>query len=50
MNYEVQKQIGQGGFGIVEEAIGSDGERYALKTLNLKAFSPSEASTLKKKI
>jgi eukaryotic-like serine/threonine-protein kinase len=38
MNYTLIKEIGRGGFGIVHEVVGEDGNSYARKVLNPAAF------------
>ena len=49
MNYSVKNELGRGGFGIVHRAHGDDGKDYALKKLNLAAFSPDETADLAKR-
>jgi serine/threonine protein kinase len=49
VEYKIQKQIGQGTFGIVEEATDEDGEPCAIKTLNLNAFTKEQSGDLKKR-
>lgn len=49
MNYTLQLERGRGGFGIVYEAEGEDGNIYALKTLNLATVSPNDQPTLKRR-
>lgn len=49
MKFEVKNEIGRGGFGIVERGRGDDGKDYALKTLNLAAFSADETADLTKR-
>ena len=46
MNYNIVKEIGRGGFGIVHEVAGTDGNRYALKVLNPTAFHQQDHSML----
>jgi eukaryotic-like serine/threonine-protein kinase len=46
MNYTTGREIGRGGFGIVYEAVGDDGNRYALKVLNPAAFQQQEHAML----
>lgn len=49
MEYKIKKQIGQGTFGIVEEATDENGDSCAIKTLNLGAFTKEQAGDLKKR-
>lgn len=49
MEYSIKKQIGQGTFGIVEEATDEDGNPCAIKTLNLDAFTKEQVGDLKKR-
>lgn len=46
MNYTQAKEIGRGGFGIVYECLGSDGNRYALKCLNAAVFPQQDQAML----
>jgi eukaryotic-like serine/threonine-protein kinase len=46
MNFTTVREIGRGGFGIVYEVIGDDGNRYAKKCLNLSGFPPPEHAML----
>ncbi len=46
MNYVVIRELGRGGFGIVEEVVGDDGVHYARKSLNFSMFPASERTTL----
>lgn len=46
MNYTTGNEIGRGGFGIVFEAVGDDGNRYALKFLNPAAFQQQDHAML----
>lgn len=49
MNYNLLKEIGRGGFGIVHEAVGDDGNHYALKVLNPAAFQQQDHDMLRKR-
>ena len=49
MTYHVVREIGRGGFGIVNRVRFDDGQHYALKVLNLSAFAPGDISVLKKR-
>ena len=49
MEYRIKSEIGRGGFGIVELGRADNGCDYALKKLNIEAFSPSEIPVLTKR-
>ena len=49
MKYRIKREIGRGGFGIVELGRADNGCDYALKKLNIEAFSPSEIPVLTKR-
>ena len=49
MTYETTGPLGQGGFGIVERVLGSDGQEYARKTLNTAAFPGDVLPTIRKR-
>ncbi|WGI76003.1 serine/threonine-protein kinase [Sinorhizobium meliloti] len=46
MQFATGKEIGRGGFGIVFETVGSDGNRYAIKYLNPAAFQQQDHAML----
>ena len=48
-SYRIKREIGRGGFGIVELGRADNGCDYALKKLNIEAFSPSEIPVLTKR-
>ena len=49
MEYRIKSEIGRGGFGIVELGRADNGCDYALKKLNIEAFSPNEIPVLTKR-
>ena len=49
MEYQSDRELGRGGFGILERATGSDGNTYAIKTLNVAAFAPADIPMLTKR-
>lgn len=49
MNYTVGGEIGRGGFGIVFQATGDDGQSYAVKKLNPAAFQQQDHAMLIKR-
>lgn len=49
MNFQTGKELGRGGFGIVFEALGDDGQKYALKQLNISMFAEADHSMLMKR-
>ena len=49
MEYRIKREIGRGGFGIVELGRADNGCDYALKKFNIEAFSPSEIPVLTKR-
>ena len=46
MQYTLVKEIGRGGFGIVHEVTGEDGNKYAYKILNPAAFQQQDHAML----
>jgi serine/threonine protein kinase len=46
MEYTFIKEIGRGGFGIVNEVLGSNGQKYAAKLLNPAAFQAQDHAML----
>jgi len=49
MNYTTGEEIGRGGFGIVNKAVGDDGNSYAIKFLNPSAFQQQDHAMLIKR-
>ncbi len=49
MEFQIEDELGRGGFGIVNLARAEDGTCYAIKTLNIAAFSDEQRVKLKKR-